>query len=68
MDKFKRNNKFNPHAPGFRNIGRIVLYAVDQNIKNKTGNNYDLNDFINDFSGTQEELDITLIKMAAEVI
>lgn len=52
----------------FGEIGSRVVAAVENDMRKKSCNNYTLSDYINDFEGTQDELQIALIKMAAEVL
>jgi hypothetical protein len=51
-------------------IGALVLRTVDKAFRDASAGNYDLQDYINDFlfQGTEEELEIALIKEAAKVL
>ncbi len=51
-----------------RQIGNLVVVTVAKEMRDKTENNYDLSDYVEDFEGTQEELNISLIKMAAKLL
>lgn len=50
------------------NIGKIVIVTVAKNLEESTNGNYTISDFIEDFDGTEKELDIVLIKMAAKLL
>lgn len=51
-----------------KSIGDCVCNTVNQDMLKKSEGNYSLSDYINDFEGTQYELDIALIKYAANIL
>lgn len=48
------------------NIGNLVIDTVSISMLQNTRGNYDLSDYVRDFDGTSEELDIDLIKLASK--
>lgn len=51
-----------------RQIGNLVVATVANDMKRTSENNYDISDYIEDFEGTQEEINIALIKAAAKLL
>lgn len=49
-------------------IGKLVLVTVENDMRKNTQNNYTLSDYVSDFEGTDMELNIALIKMAAKIL
>jgi len=49
-------------------IGSIIVNAINQDFLNKTNGNFDINDYVNDYDGSQYELNVQLIKLAAKLL
>lgn len=49
-------------------IGNIIVSTVANDMNKQSQGNYGINDYIEDFEGTEQELNITLIRMAAKVL
>ena len=47
-------------------IGSLILATVENYMRKETQNNYTLSDYVEDFEGSEEQLNIALIKMAAK--
>ena len=52
----------------YEDIGKIVIGTLNKIFTEQTEGNYNLNDYIYDFEGTQEELNIELIKIASKYL
>lgn len=51
-----------------KDIGNLVLFTVENDMRKNSQNNYTLSDYVSDFEGTRTELNIALIKMAAKIL
>jgi len=49
-------------------IGNMIISACENDSRKVTQNNYTLYDYIEDFEGTEQELNIALIKWAARIL
>jgi len=51
-----------------RQIGNLVIATVESDMRKNSAENYTLSDYIEDFEGTEAELNIALIKWAASTL